>query len=1283
MKEKNLIILLLFIFCKSIEAYSETYTLGVGESVTVSQTPYNGGYISNVGLESSDAHLSFTKNYDGSATLTVNSYFDYTATVNLVFLETYQSYYSGRNHTRVYTYRKSVQIKCKYQSPRPNVKPTKVTLPERIRVPIFRAGDDNCFIEPILEPYGAKGTKYYWEDKQGSAFFVLHGNVDSRCMIVGRSPGIGSISVTVDDKLKASAILEIVDPDNMPPNAVFLPDNIEISVNGHTKLEPILVPENTSTSYTWKSADKSVATVSYGKVSGVKVGKTTITLKTKNELEATCTVNVVSANGRDDEDDDDTNYYGNIGGHDYVDLGLSVKWATCNVGAANPEEAGSYFAWGEIVEKSEYTWDTYKYGRNPLDVDKIGMDIKATEYDAAYVNWSKDWRMPTEAEAGELISKCQFKADTRNGIEGYTVTGPNGASIFFPKHKEGSSYWTSSCPNQEESAITLYFIKDKYGQIKPATSGRYRMFGYPIRPVIGGDSPSTQDIGINVTNFPDENFRKYLLEQDYGKDGVISKEEIANITYIDVSNCSITDMKGIEFFTSLKDLWCYDNEITSLDLSNNTVLSTVSCKNNKLVTLDVSKNTALRYLDCDKNQLKNLDVSKNLSLISLSCGDNQLVSLDVSKNTTLESLHCYNNQLTSIDVTNNKVLNNLTCSSNQLTTLNVSKNINLSVLYIGSNQLRSLDLSKNTTLEELYCEDNQLTTLNLSNNPSLKRLFCGGNQLTSLDVTSNANLNVLRCGINQLTTLYLRNREMVYLDVNNNKLTSLDVSNNIKLVTFECASNKLTSLDVSNNIKLETLGCASNKLTSLNVSQNTELKELRCSGNMIKGSAMDALIASLPIRNANDGKVYIVYTSSDEGNVCTKTQVAAIRAKGWIPYSGWGEEYAGSEPGSIAIDATNFPDDIFRKYLLEQDYGKDGVLTEEEIEKIKYIACYKKEISNLKGIEYFTSLEKLYCYSNKLTSLDISKNTALLLLYCGINQLTSLDVSKNTELKELSCGFNQLTSLDVSKNTALTELDCGFNQLTSLDVSKNTELTELSCSDNQLTSLDVSKNTALTELSCGNVQLTSLDVSKNTALTKLNCSINQLISLDLSKNTALTELDCSFNQLTSLDLSKNTALTELDCSDNQLTSLDLSKNTALTELDCYRNQLTSLDVSKNAALTELYCYKNKIEGVAMDKLISSLPIRNTNDGIFRVIMLSSTEENVCTTKQVAEAKKRGWISYCYENRWVEYEGSDPSSIGGVLQNITNEEPVFNLNGQRLDKPRKGINIIGGKKVIVK
>ena len=400
-----------------------------------------------------------------------------------------------------------------------------------------------------------------------------------------------------------------------------------------------------------------------------------------------------------------------------------------------------------------------------------------------------------------------------------------------------------------------------------------------------------------------------------------------------------------------------------------------------------------------------------------------------------------------------------------------------------------------------------------------------------------------------------------------------------------------------------------------------------------------------------------------------------------------------SSPVVAEINETNFPDMNFRNWLLVQDYGKDGKLIEEEIKSVTSLdvsgtSKSPGSIKSLKGIEIFNSLESLRCSDNQLTSLDVSKNTALRYLYCGHNQLTSLDVSKNTALTNLYCGSNQLTSLDVSKNTALTYLDCGSNQLTSLDVSKNTALKDLACYFNQLTSLDVSKNTALTDLNCYSNQLTSIDVSKNTALTDLICSYNQLTSLDVSKNTALAGLECRSNQLTSLDVSKNTVLDYLDCNGNKLTSIDVSKNTALKWLLCYSNQLTSLDVSKNTALKWLYCYRNQIRGASMDALIQSLPTTSTNPTFRLIDNREGDEGNECTKSQVAAAKAKGWSPFYYNgSEWVEYEGSeDPSpSIGSGTENDPFSPAAANefANSLGANTPTEQVYYVKGKVVSIK
>ena len=332
---------------------------------------------------------------------------------------------------------------------------------------------------------------------------------------------------------------------------------------------------------------------------------------------------------------------------------------------------------------------------------------------------------------------------------------------------------------------------------------------------------------------------------------------------------------------------------------------------------------------------------------------------------------------------------------------------------------------------------------------------------TTSIIVKNKNIQSLK-GIEfftALTTLYC----------GGNQLTALDVSKNTELQYLSCENNQISSLDLSQNKGLITLDCFNNKIASLNISGCTELNRLYCYQNQIKVSAMGEIIGNLP--TVSEGRMYVVYsdygTNENEGNKITVAQTDMAKSKGWTLcyYSSSWTEY-GEYSSAIDINEANFPDKKFRDYLLGKSYIFDGMLTDEDIANIKDINVEGLGIESLKGIEFFTELTSLNCGGNMLTSLDLSKNTALKYLSCGGNQLTSLDLSKNTALIRLHCYSNQLTSLDVSECTALTELWCYSNQLTSLDISGCTALTELSCYDNQLTSLDVSKNTVLTRLYC-------------------------------------------------------------------------------------------------------------------------------------------------------------------------------------------------------------------------
>ena len=173
---------------------------------------------------------------------------------------------------------------------------------------------------------------------------------------------------------------------------------------------------------------------------------------------------------------------GTVNGHEWVDLGLSVKWATMNVGATSPEDYGDYYAWGETSTKSYYDWSTYfdsankkgtkfhKYG-NYWKTKRIRLELSD---DVAYVKWGGNWRMPTEKEFNELREDCIWTWTTQNGVKGYRVSSKwNNNFIFLPaaggRTKSSlfgvdmyGEYWSSSYQT----------IRDMYGFFFEA----YRLF---------------------------------------------------------------------------------------------------------------------------------------------------------------------------------------------------------------------------------------------------------------------------------------------------------------------------------------------------------------------------------------------------------------------------------------------------------------------------------------------------------------------------------------------------------------------------------------------------------------------------------------------------------------------------------------------------------------------------------------------------------------------------------------------------------------------------------------
>ena len=403
--------------------------------------------------------------------------------------------------------------------------------------------------------------------------------------------------------------------------------------------------------------------------------------------------------------------------------------------------------------------------------------------------------------------------------------------------------------------------------------------GGPSVVLSAGASPVSELPGDTAIRIPDRNFRAEVRREIGKPEGDITINDVAGITALNVSCLKIADLTGIEYFTALEHLECWENRLTTLDVSQNTKLKTLYCYYNQLKSLDLGNSAALITLHCAENQLTSLDVSGFPALESLECSENRLTTLDLSQNTALEYLECAFNRLTTLDISKNTALKNLGCAGNRLTALDISKNTALEWLECTNNRLKTLDISQNTALKTLWCVGNnfpdqsaiigldkdRISDFSFDENDGIDQLgepaaeappiseFFDDTVIWFRDrnfeaavrkkigkpeggVTANDVAGITRLDVSSLFITNLKGIEyftgLKNLDCASNQLTALDISKNTALEVLNCTKNGLTTLDVSNNTALKRLLCALNQLTELDVRKNTALEYLACARNI-------------------------------------------------------------------------------------------------------------------------------------------------------------------------------------------------------------------------------------------------------------------------------------------------------------------------------------------------------------------------------------------------------------------------------------------------------------------
>ena len=628
------------------------------------------------------------------------------------------------------------------------------------------------------------------------------------------------------------------------------------------------------------------------------------------------------------------------------------------------------------------------------------------------------------------------------------------------------------------------------------------------------------------TSIPDPNFENKLIALGFDSgtpDGKVLTSNINAVTNLDVSDSNITDLTGIQDFTSLVYLYCSTNALTSLD---------------------VSSNVKLESLDVQKNQLTDLNVSKNTLLTSLSCSRNKLTSLDVAPLVALRRLTCFRNKLTTLNVDTNIELTDLWCSDNELTSINVSKNTKLINLYLYTNLITSLNVSNNPELVFFMCNDNKLTAIDVSKNPKLEIFDCLDNKITKLDISKNPLIYELACENNQLNYLNLKNGNNINLElgfsnfVNNPNLTCIQVDD----VAYSNA-NWSAIKDASANFNSECFSYTAipdinfeNKLIALGYDSGTP------DGKVLTSKIDSITTIDLDNSNITDLTGIQDFTALIELS-CMSNKLSTLDLSGNLALT---YLYAGYN-NLATLDLSN---NVDLQYLLLNN----NALTSLNLSK------------NLK-------LRNLSCSANQLTSIDVSNNKSLSSIWCSTNLLTSLDFSQNISLESVMCSDNKYltnvnlrngnnsrmisTQIDFTKNSLLTCI------LVDNAISANTNWANKKDPIASYSTVDCSLVTAIPDVKFED-KLIALQIDKDGRNgSVLNSSISAITSLNVASSsikdltgikgfTSLATLNCSGNVLTSLDLSQNPTLTLVNCSNNTLTSLNL-KNGNNTNFDLNSN----------------------------------------------------------------------------------------------------------------------------------
>jgi Leucine-rich repeat (LRR) protein len=585
----------------------------------------------------------------------------------------------------------------------------------------------------------------------------------------------------------------------------------------------------------------------------------------------------------------------------------------------------------------------------------------------------------------------------------------------------------------------------------------------------------------DYTAIPDTNFEAALEAlgyDDISGDGQVPTALIENVTMLNVSSLSISDVTGIEDFTALENFNCRANSISSVDVSNNINLKIFDIRINQLTNLDVSALVNLEQLYVQQNNLTNINMPNSVALQVFACNINNLTNIDVSNNVNLRELFMQGNQITSIDITNLPALKEFFAFNNSLATIDITTNVDLETLDVTNTNLTSLDISNNPLLTRVAASNNNLTSFVLGDNTALSQLFLRNNDLTALNLS----------GLTGLTSL----------DVRSNNLSDLNIQNgtNTIITNFQATDNpNLTCITVDD------------------VAYSTA-----------NWTTIDA--------QTSFGNIYCRYTAIPDANF-----ESALNSLGYDDISGDGqvptaliEVVTNLDIPSLSIaDLTGIEDFTALTFL----NVNNNSLTNLDVTNLVNLEGLLISTNNLATIDLstLTQLTRFQGRFNTYTSLDFSNNLLLDDLNVDNNpNLTTLNISQNTLLQFIDISDCAIANLDFSGLMNLLELDASNNLLTTVDFTDNIQLTDVYLSGNPVTMVNVSNLSSLQYFDAFDAQLTSLNIKNgnNVNLQYFNVTNNPNL-------TCIVVDDMAYAQTNLTNVDAQITFNEIDCIAPQIT----------------------------------------------------------------------------------------------------------------------------------------------------